>query len=68
MPVSENRTVPTAGSKTEGAHGADAEYTYQTAGLRERHGTVPVWLILVCMGLLIWSGYYLWTYWTPPVG
>ncbi|MCF8721807.1 hypothetical protein [Nitrospina gracilis] len=68
MPVSENRTVPTAGSKTEDAHGPDEEYTYQTAGIRERDGYVPLWLILVGVGLLIWSGYYLWAYWLPPVG
>ncbi|MGP0628692.1 hypothetical protein ACTRW9_03205 [Nitrospina sp. 32_T5] len=64
----ESKTVQTGRQATESKNGSDAEYTYQTAGIRERHGYVPVWLILVCVGLLVWGGYYLWTYWTPPLG
>ncbi|GJL79329.1 MAG: hypothetical protein NPINA01_23180 [Nitrospinaceae bacterium] len=45
--------------------GEGEEYTYQSAGIRERDGTIPLWLILVGVGLMIWSGYYLFRYWTP---
>ncbi len=41
------------------------EYLYQTAGIRERHGYIPIWLILVAVGLFIWGGYYLLSYWSP---
>lgn len=41
------------------------EYTYQSAGIRERHGYIPVWLILVAIGLMVWGGYYLFRYWSP---
>lgn len=41
------------------------EYLYQTAGIRERQGTVPLWLIGVAVGLFIWGAYYLLHYWSP---
>lgn len=41
------------------------EYIYQSAGISERKGFVPVWLIWVALGLIIWAVYYLFSYWSP---
>lgn len=41
------------------------QYLYQSAGITERPGHVPLWLFLVIIGLLVWGGYYLITYWDP---
>lgn len=40
-------------------------YHYKTAGIRERSGYVPWWLLVVTAGLIIWGLYYLWRYWSP---
>lgn len=42
-------------------------YTYESAGITERKGNVPVWLWIVVVSLLIWGVYYLVTYWNAPV-
>lgn len=68
MAVSENKATQTEKGGQADPHSPDTEYTYQTAGLRERHGTIPGWLWGVYIGLLIWGAYYLWAYWTPPAG
>ena len=39
---------------------------YEHAGIDERHGVVPRWLLLVVAALVIWSIYYLLHYWTEP--
>src|SRR5437879_1952646 len=39
-------------------------YSYQHAGIQERHGAVPLWLKLVVAGLLIWGAYYMIQYWS----
>ncbi len=67
---------PQDDKKTEGA-GNDAGtteqvpdcpvYMYASAGVTERKGTVPIWLWLVAIALLIWGIYYLVTYWNAPV-
>lgn len=44
---------------------AERVYHYRHAGIRERDGAVPLWLMLVVLGLLIWSVYYLIQYWNP---
>lgn len=38
-------------------------YLYQSAGITERQGKVPVWLWIVVVSLVIWGIYYLVTYW-----
>lgn len=43
-----------------------ASYHYATADIREREGSVPLWLKLVIIGLLIWAVYYMVTFWSPP--
>lgn len=39
------------------------EYCYAQSGIRERHGSVPLWLKFVVAGLLVWSVYYLIQFW-----
>lgn len=38
-------------------------YLYRSAGIRERHGLIPLWLKLVTLGLLVWGIYYTVRYW-----
>lgn len=42
-------------------------YVYESAGVSERKGNVPIWLWLVVASLLIWGIYYLVAYWNAPV-
>ncbi len=42
-------------------------YAYESAGITEREGNVPIWLWVVVVFLLIWGFYYLVTYWNAPV-
>jgi hypothetical protein len=42
-------------------------YVYESAGIAERDGHVPVWLWVVVATLLIWGVYYLVTYWNVPL-
>jgi hypothetical protein len=41
-------------------------YTYESAGIAEREGSVPFWLWIVVVLLLVWGVYYLVAYWNPP--
>lgn len=68
MAVNEDKTKKPQESGGADPHSPDTEYTYQTAGLRERSGTIPLWLWVVYIGLIVWGVYYTWTYWTPPAG
>jgi hypothetical protein len=38
-------------------------YLYNSSGIRERHGTVPLWLQLVVIALIVWGIYYLVRFW-----
>ena len=42
-------------------------YTYESAGIAEREGSVPIWLWIVVVILLIWGAYYLGAYWNAPI-
>jgi hypothetical protein len=42
-------------------------YNYESAGIAEREGNVPIWLWIVVFTLLIWGVYYLVTYWNAPI-
>jgi hypothetical protein len=44
--------------------GREDVYLYRDSGLQERHGTVPLWLKAVSIGLLVWSIYYTIRYWS----
>ena len=41
----------------------EEEYLYRSAGIRERHGRIPLWLLLVVVVLLVWSLYYMLEFW-----
>jgi hypothetical protein len=41
-------------------------YLYRHAGIEEREGHIPLWLVGVVAGLLIWSLYYMLRYWSEP--
>jgi hypothetical protein len=43
----------------------DAIHEYRAAGIRERTGRIPLWLIGVCVALFVWGAYYIVKYWTP---
>ena len=45
---------------------AKQTYIYKDAGLMERHGFIPRWLLAVALVLVIWGGYYLVAYWQSP--
>lgn len=67
--MSNQRTTDsTSGSPATGKGKASEEhqpYLYQHAGIKERDGHIPFWLILVAAGLIIWSVYYTIQYWSP---
>lgn len=39
-------------------------YVHEPAGIRERSGSIPTWLILVACGLMLWGMYYMIRYWS----
>ncbi len=39
-------------------------YVHETAGIRERSGSIPTWLTAVSVGLIIWGVYYAIRYWS----
>lgn len=43
-------------------------YSYESAGITEREGSVPAWLWVVVVSLLVWGVYYLVAYWSVPAG
>jgi hypothetical protein len=53
---------PEKDKKTE--DGSNKLYLYRHAGIREREGGIPLWLKLVCIGLIVWSVYYTIRYWS----
>jgi cytochrome c-type biogenesis protein CcmH/NrfG len=54
------RTRHTSGQASESV------YTYESAGIAERKGNVPIWLWVVVVSLLLWGLYYLVAYWNAP--
>jgi hypothetical protein len=51
---------PQKGSDPDG----DSTYVYRHAGIQERDGRIPLWLLMVCIGLIVWSIYYTIRYWS----
>lgn len=43
----------------------ESTYVYRYAGIQERDGRIPLWLLMVCIGLIVWSIYYTIRYWSP---
>lgn len=67
--MTQDSTQRAADSSTQPAsrQQGDALYRYQSAGITEREGRVPVWLWIVTASLLVWGIYYLVSYWNAPV-
>ncbi len=66
---SEEAVKNAGASGTRSAAGTEAEHflaTYESAGITEREGNVPIWLWIVVVSLLLWGLYYLVTYWNGP--
>jgi len=57
--------------KIDGQNGSEKSppepdcYLYRSAGITERSGHVPLWLLFLIIGLVVWGGYYLFAYWNP---
>lgn len=54
-------TAPKPPAKVDGEPDT---YIHEPAGIRERSGSIPVWLKLVTVGLLLWGIYYTIRYWS----
>lgn len=39
-------------------------YVHEPAGIRERGGSVPTWLKLMALGLILWGVYYTIRFWS----
>jgi hypothetical protein len=39
-------------------------YVHEPAGIHERSGSVPTWLKLVALGLILWGVYYTIRFWS----
>ena len=60
-------TSAEAASAQSAAEHVNFVYAYESAGITEREGSVPIWLWVVVVFLLIWGFYYLVTYWNAPI-
>lgn len=63
----ESETTKVAHTQTPSGNVPGHVYVYESAGIAERDGHVPVWLWVVVVSLLIWGAYYLVTYWNAPL-
>lgn len=60
----ESRSGPSTPEKQESSDNGQP-YLYRHAGIEERDGRIPFWLMLVVVGLLVWSVYYTIRFWSP---
>lgn len=52
-------------SKPQAEAGGETDtYLHESAGIRERSGYIPTWIILVALGLLVWGIYYMIRFWS----
>ena len=66
MSVGGQRAGSASSASTASSNVATEISRYEYAGIDERHGVVPTWLVCVCAALVIWSIYYLLHYWQEP--
>ena len=57
-PVHSTTPPPPSGTPDE-----TAIYRYEPSGILERSGSIPLWLKLVAVGLIVWGVYYALRYW-----
>ncbi len=50
-----------------GAASGHSVYVYESSGIAEREGHVPLWLWIVVVLLSIWGVYYLVAFWNAPM-
>lgn len=46
--------------------GSDSVFLYKDSGIKEKPGSIPLWLLAVVAILFIWGIYYLVAFWSPP--
>ncbi len=64
---SKNEVTSAEATTQSAAEHVNFVYAYESAGITEREGSVPIWLWVVVVFLLIWGFYYLVTYWNAPI-
>lgn len=57
-----DRTV--SGTQQPSEAGEEGIYLYEPAGIRERPGSIPNWLKLVSLSLILWGIQYAIRYWS----
>ena len=55
--------IETSTPKTDKAGHAGELQDYQGGEIQDRHGYLPVWLLVVYAVLFLWGLYYAYTYW-----
>jgi hypothetical protein len=61
-PTQQDKSMPLEASKESGDE--KSVYYYETAGIREHRGSIPTWLVLVAIGLIVWGIYYTIRFWS----
>lgn len=54
----------TEGRRGDEAHGE--KYEYRHSGIQERHGIMPVWLVVVAIVIVCCGVFYTVQNWNPP--
>lgn len=55
--------IETSTTKTDQADHTNALQDYQGGEIQDRHGYLPVWLLVVYTVLFVWGLYYAYAYW-----
>ena len=61
--MSETETRPRNPASDETAHAHDELQDYQGGEIQDRHGYIPVWLLVVYAVMFFWGLYYAYVYW-----
>jgi N-terminal domain of cytochrome oxidase-cbb3, FixP len=57
----EGKRIPQPDGESDSTR--DDIYRYKDSGIEERHGKIPLWLVFVAVGLIVWGIYYTVRYW-----
>lgn len=68
MPDANESETRVTRTQTASGKASGHVYVYESAGIEEREGNVPIWLWVVVVTLLLWGFYYLVSYWNAPIG
>ena len=60
--MTETGTTPSKPASDEAAHAHELQ-DYQGGEIQDRHGYLPVWLLVVYAVLALWGFYYAYVYW-----